>query len=103
MLLGIGFRLGGNRGRDDIGGVLHAPLLLQKAEIKITWSAECRLVNIAHSWFLLQFNFNDSCLSERRPLAQTGSWPVEFDASLSFGVTVYGKQDKPVGYRTVIR
>ena len=44
------------------------PLLLQQAEINLTWSAECRLVNIAHSWFLLQFNFNDSCLSEDCPL-----------------------------------
>ena len=79
------------------------PLLLQKAEIKVTRSAECRLVNIGHSWFLLQLNFNDSCLSENRPPAQTGPWPVEFDASLWFGVTVYGKQDAPVGYRTVIR
>jgi hypothetical protein len=61
-----------------------APLHLLQAEIKGTWSAACRLVNIAHSWFFLPFNFNDSCLSEDRPLALTGSQPVEFDASFSF-------------------
>jgi hypothetical protein len=49
------------------------PLLLQQAEINFTWSAERRLINIAHNSWLLQFNFDDSRLSEDCPLALTGS------------------------------
>jgi hypothetical protein len=37
------------------------------------WSAECRLVNIAHTSWLLQFKFADSRLFEDCPLALTGS------------------------------
>ena len=54
-------------------GTSCSSLLLQQAEIKLTWSAEYRLVNIAHSSWLLQFNFDDSRPSEDCPHALTGS------------------------------